>query len=169
MTDRRQTDGRQHIANVNVSWRSLKVEMVQDRDIVTRGSDVCSVQQRYIWRRRVSLKVIHLSQIFSSVIFHTVVQQLTRFQLRQSVAWSLCDRRATCVTELWIGGTPHSVSTVSDTAGWDLWKLAPVIIHRGSVLGGPAWWGEIPQRQTHRHPFNGLFSRTTWVSWHQGD
>jgi len=24
-TDRRQTDGRQHIANVNVSWRPLKI------------------------------------------------------------------------------------------------------------------------------------------------
>jgi len=22
--------------------------------------------------------------------------------------------------------------------------------------------------QTDRHPFNGLFSRTTWLSWHHG-
>jgi len=29
------------------------------------------------------------------------------------------------------------------------------------------WVFEISATETYRHPFNGLFSRTTWVSWHE--
>jgi len=34
---------------------------------------------------------MHLLQAFQSAIFCTIVQQLTRFPLSYSVAWSLCD------------------------------------------------------------------------------
>jgi len=43
--------------------------------------------------KEVDLKVVHILQVFEFeyAIFRTLVQQLTRFQLTQSVARSLCD------------------------------------------------------------------------------
>jgi len=43
-----------------------------------------------------NLGVIHLLHAFLNGIFYTVVQQLRRFQLTLSVAWSLCDSRGSC-------------------------------------------------------------------------
>jgi len=45
----------------------------------------------------VTFKVIHVLQVFSNEIFHTAVQQLTRFKLTERVARLLCDGWACCI------------------------------------------------------------------------
>jgi len=35
--------------------------------------------------------------------------------------------------------------------------LWPALLHRATIK----------MKRTDRHPFNGLFSRTTWIIWHQ--
>jgi len=49
------------------------------------------IKWRQFRRPWVAFKVVHLLQVFSNGIFHTAVQQLTKFELTR-VARSLCER-----------------------------------------------------------------------------
>ena len=52
--------------------------------------------------------------------------------------------------------------------GWDVKPGKPAaIIWKVLFLAKPVVTTEMKDRQRDRHPFNGLFSKTTWVSWHQ--
>jgi len=51
---------------------------------------------RQIATIRMTFKVTYVTKVFSNRIFRTAVEQLTRFQLTQCIARSLCDSCASC-------------------------------------------------------------------------
>ena len=81
----------------HVHWKSGNLsETVKDREVITRWTlltwrDIRLIESHPFSRPWVTIKVIRLSQAFSTTIFRAITQQLTRFQLTWRVARSLCD------------------------------------------------------------------------------
>jgi len=49
------------------------------------GSDAWTIKQRHFLSTSLTFRMVHLSQTFSNAIFHTVVEQLTRFHWLWSI------------------------------------------------------------------------------------